>query len=110
MIERVICSRDDCPNGNAFHKNSTILPLANGDLLAAWMANPPAGESARSHAQNVYGSRLPAGADEWTDPVLWVDVPGRAVSCPVLFCGPGDAIWLAVAQQYGNSIAAGRLF
>lgn len=116
MRERVICSKDSCPQGNAFHKNSTILELPDGDLLAAWMANPPAGGHEhdggryRSHDQNIYGARLPADADEWEDPECWANVPDRALSCPVLFEGPDGGVWLAFAQQYGNSISASRLF
>lgn len=61
MQEQFICHADSCASSNTFHKNSTIVELPDGDLLAAWTAGA-VGEGNRD--QNIYGSRLRSGADE----------------------------------------------
>lgn len=106
MESQFICHADSCASKNTFHKNSTIVELDNGDLLAAWFA----GVHGEGHQdQNIYGSRLPAGEGEWEDSECWVDVPGRSVGCPVLFVGPGNQLWLTAPQMYGNWIISSRL-
>lgn len=106
MQDRMICHEEMCAHGNTFHKNATIVELPNGDLLAAWFAGEH-GEGNRD--QNIYGSRLPAGEDTWTDSECWVDVPGRSLGCPVLFIGPNEELWLTAPQMYGNWIISSRL-
>lgn len=106
MQSQFICHADSCASGNTFHKNSTIVELPNGDLMAAWFAGAH-GEGHRD--QNIYGSRRPAGADSWGDSEALVEVPGRSLGCPVLFVGPEDELWLTAPQMYGNWIISSRL-
>lgn len=106
MESRFICHADSCSNGNTFHKNSTIVELPDGDLMAAWFAGKH-GEGHRD--QDIYGSRLPAGSDEWEDSECLVNIPGRSLGCPVLFIGPDDELWLTAPQMYGNWIISSRL-
>lgn len=107
MDERMICHADRCPSGNTFHKNATIYELDNGDLLAAWFGG---GVGEGNHDQNVYGSRLPAGADEWEDSEQLVGIDDRAVGCPVLFHGPGGDLWLTAPVMYGNWLTSSKVF
>ena len=106
MQSRFICHADGCAQGNTFHKNSTIVELPNGDLMAAWFAGAH-GEGNRD--QNIYGSRLRVGEDEWSSAECLVDVPRRALGCPVLFMGPDDQLWLTAPQMYGGWIISSRL-
>jgi len=107
MQERWICHSDSCSQGNVFHKNSTIYELPNGDLLAAWFAGD-VGEGNRD--QDVYGARLPDGADSWGDSERWSHIEGRAVGCPVLFEGPNGDLWMTSPVMYGDWLASSRPF
>lgn len=98
---------------------SDIIELLNGDLFAAWNADKPgAGDAA------VWGSRKPAGAVKWTEPVIIHDTPGRADKNPVLYTGQDnklflfwtleknrnrwwheDKVWLKTSNDMGNSWA-----
>lgn len=102
MREQLVCHKDTCPCGNGFHKNSEIIELPNGDLFAAWFANPEDENGELHRDTNIYGSRLPAGKDSWEDAHVLVDVPERAVQPPVLFIGPDDRLWLLCTEFYGS--------
>ncbi|MCU4975487.1 exo-alpha-sialidase [Halobacteria archaeon AArc-m2/3/4] len=102
MEEHIVCHTDRCACGNKFHKNSEIIELPNGDLFAAWFANSRGDRGELHRETNVYGSRLPAGANTWEDARVLVDVPGRPVQPPVMFFGPDDQLWLLVTQFYGS--------
>lgn len=107
MEERMICHADSCANGNTFHKNATIYELENGDLLAAWFAGG-VGEGNRD--QNVFGSRLSNGEEEWEASECWTRIENRAVGCPVLFHGPGGDLWLTSPVMYGNWLTSSKVF
>jgi predicted neuraminidase len=108
MREQTVCGTDVCPNEFPFHKNSTICELPDGSLVAAWFA----GHEGEGYAdQAVYGSHRPADSDEWETPECWVDVPNKAVGCPVLFIGPDENLWLTAPVNYGAWVKGGsRLF
>lgn len=107
MEERIVCQSDSCKKDNTFHKNSAIVEAPNGDLLATWFAG---NHSEGNRDQNIFGSRLREGDDEWAESQCWVDVDGRALGCPVLFMGPDDNVWLIVPQFYGEWLTGTRLF
>ena len=86
---------------------STICELPNGDLIAAWFSGSK--ESAPDSV--ILGSRLPKGAKEWLEPVVWVDVANHASGNPKLFIGPDGAVWLISPVNYGHWCDGGtRLF
>ena len=107
MEERFICHEESCASGNIFHKNTTLYELPDGDLLSAWFAGG-VGEGNRDQA--VYGSRIPAGADEWEDSRPLAQVPGRAVGCPVIFRGPDENIWMTCPVMYGDWLSTSKVF
>ncbi len=76
---------------------STIVELANGDLLAAWY------EGSYETAPDVViaGARRPAGGHGWTTPVVLAATPGHSEGNPVLFLAPDGPLWLFYATMYG---------
>ena len=109
MQKRTICEMDGCPNGNTFHKNTSIVELDDGEFMAAWFANQSKRQKDRSHEQSIFGSRYSGDSGTWSEAERLVDTPGRANGSPVFFHGPDDTLWLVAPQMYGNSIAASRL-
>jgi len=77
---------------------STIVELANGDLLCAWYAGQQ--EGARDVA--VWYSRKAPGASRWTAPAILADDPKHPEGNPVLFADPGGRVWLFYVTMYGN--------
>ncbi len=77
--------------------NLAFLP--GGDLACVWFGGTQEGVSDIS----VYMSRLPAGAEQWLDPVQLSFDGERSEQNPILFTAPDGALWLLyTAQIAGN--------
>ena len=70
--------------------SSTIIELANGDLLAAWWSGSYEGAT----DVVIKAARLPLGADSWERAKIVADIPGRFEGNPVLFSILNGRIWL----------------
>ncbi|UCH35639.1 MAG: exo-alpha-sialidase [Armatimonadota bacterium] len=75
---------------------STIIELANRDLLCAWYAGQQ--EAARDVA--VWYSRKAPGSSVWTRPAVLADDPQRPEGNPVLFEDPNGRLWLFYVTMY----------
>ncbi|CAL9353930.1 sialidase family protein [Streptomyces sp. enrichment culture] len=69
---------------------ASLVELDGGDLLCAWFNGPDEGD----RDTNVVLSRLPHGADRWTDPVALSADPDRSEQNPVLAQHPDGTVWL----------------
>jgi len=74
---------------------STVVELANGDLMSAWFGG--AGEGKPDVA--IWGSRRAAG--KWTEPAEMVREPQTPCWNPVLFYSKGGRLWLY--YKFGTS-------
>jgi predicted neuraminidase len=89
---------------------SSIVELPNGDLLAAWFQG-----SGERWADDVaiMGSRLKAGAKQWSEPFVMADVPGFPDINPILFIDPQKRLWLlwytVLANQWETSLPKYRI-
>ncbi|MCF4129533.1 sialidase family protein [Methylobacterium sp. SyP6R] len=82
---------------------ANILPLPNGDLACVWFGGTQEGMADIS----VYGSRLPAGSDTWTEAQKLSDDASRSEQNPILFNAPTGELWLIwTAQVSGNQDTA----
>jgi len=88
----------------AFCHGSTILPLPNGDFLAAWFGGTAEGLD----DSGIYLARLSNGAPAWGPPVLVSPAEGHPCGNPVLFLGPGDKIWLIYFRVWGAWCTGGK--
>ncbi|MGG4035977.1 sialidase family protein [Paenibacillus cisolokensis] len=72
--------------------SANLLALDNGDLLCVWFS----GSGEGNPDTNVVMSRLPAGTNRWTEPVVLANDPERSEQNPVLFQEPGGSgrVWL----------------
>ncbi len=84
---------------------SSIVKLANGDMLAAWFQG--SGER-RADDVVIMGARLEKGKSQWSAPFLMADTPNLPDCNPVLFLnqkGKLFLVWIAVqANEWENSI------
>ncbi len=69
---------------------ANLLELDDGDLLCTWFNGPDEGDP----DTNVVVSRLPRGADRWTEPELLACDPERAEQNPVLAQDAEGTVWL----------------
>jgi predicted neuraminidase len=77
--------------------------LGNGDLGLAWFGGTQEGVGDIS----IWFSRLPDGADRWSDPVQLTHDSSRSEQNPVLFAAPTGQLWLLyTAQLAGNQDTA----
>jgi len=68
---------------------SQLAEAHNGDLLCVWFAGTEEGNS----DVKIALSRLPAGGDRWTEPVLISDDYTRSEQNPMLFVAPDGRVW-----------------
>ncbi len=88
--------------------SSSFCELPDGDLLACCFASPDALEGGPN--QVVLGARFDRRAGRWSDPQVWVDVPGHAAGNPRLFVPPAAGeVWLVVPLTYGVWCSGGSL-
>jgi predicted neuraminidase len=89
----------ECPQNHA----ANILPLPDGSLMCVWFGGTQEGIADIS----VWGSRLVAGGDRWSDAVKLSCDPERSEQNPVLFLAPDNVLWLMwTAQISGNQDTA----
>jgi len=97
------------PVGEHVH-GSTIVELSNGDLLAAWFQG--SGERWADDVR-IMGSRLKAGAAQWSEPFLMADTPGFPDINPILFMDAKSRLWLmwytVIANQWETSLLKYRI-
>lgn len=79
---------------------STVVELANGDLLCAWYAGRQ--EAAADVA--VWYSRRARAAEAWTPPAILADDPKHPEGNPVLFEDPRGRVWLFYVTMYGEGV------
>lgn len=93
-----------CDCGDNHIHGSTIAELPNGELLVAWFQGD--GERKGDNVR-IMGSRLPVGADKWTDPFVMVDTEGFPDINPALFVDENERLWLfwypVLANQWDTS-------
>ncbi len=89
---------------------STIVELANGDMLAAWFQGY--GERWADDVK-ILGSRLLKGEGKWSEPFLMADVPDFPDINPVLFIDQQKTLWLVwytvIANQWSTSLPKYRI-
>ncbi|MDA0811245.1 MAG: exo-alpha-sialidase [Verrucomicrobia bacterium] len=90
--------------GNYKHP-SCITQLTNGDLYLAYYGG--AGEYAASTV--VFGSRLAAGSDDWSEPVVIASNPFRSLGNPVVWQGPDGLVWLFYVTRFGETWSTSRI-
>ncbi|MFJ6197426.1 exo-alpha-sialidase [Micromonospora sp. NPDC092111] len=76
--------------------NLAVLP--GGDLGCVWFGGTQEGVADVC----VWFSRLPAGADRWSDPVRLSDDGTRSEQNPVLFGTPAGELWLLHTAQHAG--------
>ena len=82
---------------------SFLMPLPGGDLGCVWFGGTQEGVPDIS----VYFSRLPPGAERWSQPLRLSDDPARSEQNPLLFPTPEGKLWLLwTAQVAGNQDTA----
>jgi predicted neuraminidase len=74
---------------------ANLLELKNGDLLCAWFSGTWEGDS----DVTIVVSRLAAGSNEWTKPMVVDHHQGESYQNPVLFEAPDGVIWLFHTTQ-----------
>ena len=72
-----------------------LLEMPNGDMLCAWFAGTYEG----SADIRIICSKLPKGADKWTDPVDISGDPTRSEQNPSLFLAPNGEVWAMYTAQ-----------
>ncbi|RCV48617.1 sialidase family protein, partial [Marinitenerispora sediminis] len=78
---------------------ANLAELPGGDLGCVWFGGTQEGVS----DIGVWFSRLPRGADTWTEPVALSDDRTRSEQNPVLFAPPSGGLWLLwTAQRAGH--------
>ncbi|WP_421211974.1 sialidase family protein [Aeromonas enteropelogenes] len=88
-----------CPQNHA----ANLLPLPDGTLLCVWFGGSQEGIADIS----IWGSRLTAGSDCWSDAAKLSNDPQRSEQNPVLFLDPDNVLWLLwTAQMSGNQDTA----
>lgn len=88
-----------CPQNHA----ANILPLPDGSLMCVWFGGTQEGVADIS----VWGSRLEAGSDRWSEAVKLSCDPERSEQNPLLFLAPDNVLWLMwTAQISGNQDTA----
>jgi len=89
---------------------STIVELANGDLLAAWFQG--SGERWADDVR-IMGARRKAGAARWSEPFLMADTPAFPDINPILFMDAQGRLWLmwytVIANQWETSLLKYRI-
>ena len=88
-----------CPQNHA----ANLLPLPDGSLMCVWFGGTQEGIADIS----VWGSRLSAGSQQWSDAEKLSCDPTRSEQNPVLFLAPDNILWLLwTAQISGNQDTA----
>ena len=82
------------PMGQQGHA-ANLAELPNGGLLCAWFAGSREG----TNDINIALSRLPRGAERWTEPVWGSEDATRSEQNPVLFLAPDGKLWLLYTAQ-----------
>lgn len=75
-----------CPQNHA----ANLLPLPDGSLMCVWFGGTQEGIADIS----VWGSRLSAGSQQWSDAEKLSCDPTRSEQNPVLFLAPDNVLWL----------------
>ncbi len=98
------------PSQEEHTHGSTIVELANGDMLAAWFQGH--GERWADDVR-IMGARLHKGETEWSKPFLMADVPDFPDINPVLFIDQNETLWLVwytvIANQWETSLPRYRI-
>lgn len=89
----------------AYKHPASITQLENGDLYLAYYCG--SGEYGDDTA--VYGARLKAGSDKWTDPVVIADTPDLSEGNPVVWQAPDGIVWLFYVNRYGETWCTSRV-
>jgi predicted neuraminidase len=102
QVERIF--GPETPTGPYKHPSS-ITELDNGDLLLAYFGG--GGEYEMETA--VFGARLPAGSNQWTEPVRWAGNPMYSMGNPVIWQAPDRRIWLFFVVRPGATWSTSRI-
>ena len=85
--------------------SSSLVELANGDLVACWYHG--SGER-QANDVVIQGARLRRGADSWSPVFLMADTPGLPDCNPVLYLDTRQRLWLfwivPVANRWEQSV------
>jgi predicted neuraminidase len=82
-----------------------LTELDNGDLYLVYYGG--AGEYALD--TNVYGSRLKAGEQTWSAPVVIAHDPFRSVGNGVIWQAPDGLVWLFYVVRFGETWSTSRI-
>ncbi len=85
------------PTAQSHAANLAFLP--DGTLGCVWFGGTQEGVADIS----VYYSRLPPGADQWSEPTRLSDDRGRSEQNPILFTAPAGDVWLLYTAQFAGN-------
>lgn len=93
------------PRNPKHNHGSSIVEMANGDLLACWFHGT--GERQNDDVL-IQGARKRHGASEWSEPFLMADSQDLPDCNPVLFIDPRGTLWLfwitVLNNEWGGSL------
>ncbi len=101
MEMRMVCHKGDA---FAFSDGPTLAEFPDGRLFCAWSSGAREGDTHRV----IAGSILLKGAQNWSEPRLLVNSPGKANANPVLYFDNHKVLWLFY-QTTADGERAGRL-
>jgi predicted neuraminidase len=84
---------------------ATITELDNGDLMIAYYG----GDGEYEGDTAVYALRLPKGAEQWTEPRIIADTPGRSEGNAAIWQGPDGKVWLFYVTNFGPTWSSARI-
>ncbi len=84
---------------------AAITQLQNGDLYITYYG----GTGEYEDDAVVWGTRLPAGDDEWTFPEVLADTPFLSEGNGIAWQAPDGLVWLFYVQRYGETWSDARV-
>ena len=84
---------------------ASFTELDNGDLFLVYYG----GGGEYSDATAVFGSRLPKGTRQWTEPRKLASDPFRSLGNGVIWQSPDGVVWLFYVVRFGDTWSSSRI-
>ena len=91
--------------GGKYKHPASFDQLDNGDLYLVFYGG--SGEYEEDTA--IYGARKAKGQDQWSQPRVIADTPGRSEGNAVVWQGPDGKVWLFYLTRYGDTWSTSRI-
>jgi len=91
--------------GGPYKHPASITELASGDLYVAFYG----GNGEYNPDTAVWGSRLTAGSNRWSAPVVIADTPFHSDGNATVWQAPGGPVWLFYVVRYGETWSKSRI-